>query len=77
MNQILELSINLHHRYDKIKVNGLLTAPLTIPPPAMLFAIDYAEFKKLPGEKDAIKMHKKQLPKTRNYKFTTASKITI
>lgn len=69
--------INLHNRYDKIIVRGLATAPLTIPPPRLQFAIDYAEFAKQPGEKELIKEYKSQLPKTRQHKFVVVSKISL
>jgi len=70
----LKLPISLHERFDVIVVNRLNTAPLTIPPPRLQFAIDRTEFAKLDGEKQQVKEYKRTLPKTRNHKFVTQFK---
>lgn len=61
--------MTLSERFDSIFSNGRTFAPLSNASPKFQFAIDRACFEKSAVERGKVLTEKKNLPKTRGYKF--------
>ncbi len=60
-----------HERFDIVRTNWAVYAPLSHGCGSMTTPVDYAAFRKTTGERALVSMMKAELPKTRSYKFKT------
>lgn len=69
------MNLSFAQRFDKTTGNGgQVFASLSLGCPSMNIATDYSIFKKTDEETGKILTHKKNVPKSRGYKFTLSFK---